>query len=740
MNKNRVANEIIADVRGRGGRFLRRVNEPHEAPRYALADEPSVVEKTKQALRQSNKKAKRPAPPPGSGGESRKSAKGGKPVRASVVVPAPLTVPEAFKLKQGAKQYPEHFLTNEAIAQQATSGKDQQGPETARIDALSPMSSVRSVPVSSSYLMPAPASQAGLNPASLDAARQTQQMAGQLFGLTPAQNAWDLARQQQQHLAAATLQQQAALHHHAAAMHDANNRPQLDRDTAQYHLALQKQQRQAAAAAALSPEATQAARLAELQRMAHRQQQFEQAQQIQHAQAAAHAAAASEEAARRARQLEQMRMEQIDLLVRRQREAQSIDAQTALLAQQAYEAGGQAAVATLQAQQQALRLQELQSRAAGHEEAQQYAAQVSISPPPRQSSSAGSSSYAQEAWAGQQQQQIMPPPSTGLRSPAHPLSGQQPAAPLQSTSVNGGNNSADLIRLMDSREHLQQTSEQARYAAELEGRHRLNQAALSGEDALRRQVITNLQSAAALGDVGAAAALSELLPAGGALAASTGGQADAASLGSFSCSNTDERLRKQLGELHGISQRGGSHRSIESGTLAGLMGARSGNRAESIGAMSLGSAASPGHHGGGYGRGAVAASLSPSADSMRPEVVRESPLAVAQEVLAASKAKSGTVSGSNARESSFDDHKSSSVPSASANSDGSSKIKLLLTAHEMRERQEGEEAGASICSRLSEDVQPTVAGESGLGGGRRSLSNYYRSFKRNGGADPMDCS
>ena len=725
MNKNRVANEIIADVRGRGGRFLRRVNEPHEAPRYALADEPSVVEKTKQALRQSNKKAKRPAPPPGSGGESRKSAKGGKPVRASVVVPAPLTVPEAFKLKQGVKQYPEHFLTNEAIAQQATSGKDQQGPETARIDALSPMSSVRSVPVSSSYLMPAPASQAGLNPASLDAARQTQQMAGQLFGLTPAQNAWDLARQQQQHLAAATLQQQAALHHQAAAMHDANNRSQLDRDTAQYHLVLQKQQqRQAAAAAALSPEATQAARLAELQRMAHRQQQFEQAQQIQHAQAAAHAAAASEEAARRARQLEQMRMEQIDLLVRRQREAQSIDAQTALLAQQAYEAGGQAAVATLQAQQQALRLQELQSRAAGHEEAQQYAAQVSISPPPWQSSSAGSSSYAQEALAGQQQQQIMPPPSTGLRSPAHPLSGQQPAAPLQSTSVNGGNNSADLIRLMDSREHLQQTSEQARYAAELEGRHRLNQAALSGEDALRRQVITNLQSAAALGDVGAAAALSELLPAGGALAASTGGQADAASVGSISCSNTDERLRKQLGELHGISQRGGSHRSIESGTLAGLMGARSGNRAESIGAMSVGSAASPGHHGGGYGRGAVAASLSPSADSMRPE----------------SKAKSGTVSGSNARESSFDDHKSSSVPSASANSDGSSKIKLLLTAHEMRERQEGEEAGASICSRLGEDVQPTVAGESGLGGGRRSLSNYYRSFKRNGGTDPMDCS
>lgn len=294
------------------------------------------------------------------------------------------------------------------------------------------------------------------------------------------------------------------------------------------------------------------------------------------------------------------------------------------------------------------------------------------------------------------------------------------------------------------------------YAAELEGRHRLNQAALSGEDVLRRQVITNLQSAAALGDVGAAAALSELLPAGGPPAAGRG-QADAASTGSLSF-GSDERLLQQLGEL----QRDGSQRSVGSITLASLLGARRGDRADSMshisskglgrldqcldgsaslgGAMSVGSGTSPGPHGGsGHGRGPVA---SPGADLMRPGAALETPLAVGQELSALSKAGSGGASWGDARLS-VEDRKSREP---SDNSDGSSKIDLLLTAHKMREKQQGREASASVGSRLSDDVEPPVAGESvedsSLTGDRRrtSLSHYYRSFHRNGGAGPMDCS
>ena len=690
VNKNRVANEIIAEVRSRGGRFLRRVNEPHEEPRYALADEPSVVEKTKQALRQS-KKVKRPAPEAGgggrgAGGERRKSAKGDKPVRQAVVEPAPLTVPEA--LKRGGVKY--------TAERTAAAGKDQQGS-----GAQSPMDALTSVPASSSpfpaamqsvglqgpmVVMPAP--QAGPNPAPTDAASapqiqiQKQQMAAELFNLAPAQSAWDVARQQQ-HLAAATLQQRAALHQAAHQQ--------------------QQQQRQAQSAALTSPEAIHAARLAELQRMAHRQQQFEQAQQIQHAQAAAHAAAASEEAARRARQLEQMRMEQIDLLVRRQREARSIDSQ-------------------------AVRLAQMQALAAAH---------VSASPAPAPARDA--------AAAGQQQSR---PPSAG---------GQEAASVLRGTAADGGGGGGDLLL-------QQQTSVQARYAAELEGRHMLNQAALSGEDALRRQVITNLQSAAALGDVGAAAALSDLLPAGGRALTGVGaplppaagiGQTDAASTGSLSY-GSDERLLQQLGEL-----RDGSHRSIGSSTLASLMGTRSGNRADSMslisskglgrldqcldgtaslgGAMSVGSVASPGQHGGsGYGKGLVA----PDTDLMKSGAVQESPLVVAQELRAVTKAGS---SGASCRGSVEDRKSSEPSVAASANSDGSSKIDLLLTAHEMREKREGKEASAIIGSRLREDVQPSIAGESSLDEnsfavGRRSLSQYYRSFHRNGGIDHMDCS
>lgn len=60
LNKNRIAREIVEDVRGRGGRFLKRVSEVdagggEEGRRpsgYALADEGTVLEKAKQALRQ----------------------------------------------------------------------------------------------------------------------------------------------------------------------------------------------------------------------------------------------------------------------------------------------------------------------------------------------------------------------------------------------------------------------------------------------------------------------------------------------------------------------------------------------------------------------------------------------------------------------------------------------------------------------------------------------------------------
>ncbi|EJK67158.1 hypothetical protein THAOC_11842, partial [Thalassiosira oceanica] len=144
--------------------------------------------------------------------------------------------------------------------------------------------------------------------------------------------------------------------------------------------------------------------------------------------------------------------------------------------------------------------------------------------------------------------------------------------------------------------------------------------------------------------------------------------------------------------------------------------------------------------GSGHGRGPVA---SPGADLMRPGAALETPLAVGQELSALSKAGSGGASWGDARLS-VEDRKSREP---SDNSDGSSKIDLLLTAHKMREKQQGREASASVGSRLSDDVEPPVAGESvedsSLTGDRRrtSLSHYYRSFHRNGGgAGPMDCS
>lgn len=60
VNKNRIAKEIVDEVRAKGGRFLKRVVSPDtDAPlSYVLADEPTVMEKTKQALRQ-NKRSNR---------------------------------------------------------------------------------------------------------------------------------------------------------------------------------------------------------------------------------------------------------------------------------------------------------------------------------------------------------------------------------------------------------------------------------------------------------------------------------------------------------------------------------------------------------------------------------------------------------------------------------------------------------------------------------------------------------
>ena len=56
-NKNRIANEIVNIVRSNGGRFVKkmpRVNGGGEIGTYELADEETVVEKAKQALRQNH--------------------------------------------------------------------------------------------------------------------------------------------------------------------------------------------------------------------------------------------------------------------------------------------------------------------------------------------------------------------------------------------------------------------------------------------------------------------------------------------------------------------------------------------------------------------------------------------------------------------------------------------------------------------------------------------------------------
>ena len=54
-NKTRIAREIVDTIRSRGGRFLKRADVEFlegEPEPYELADEPAVLEKAKQALRQ----------------------------------------------------------------------------------------------------------------------------------------------------------------------------------------------------------------------------------------------------------------------------------------------------------------------------------------------------------------------------------------------------------------------------------------------------------------------------------------------------------------------------------------------------------------------------------------------------------------------------------------------------------------------------------------------------------------
>ena len=90
LNKNRIAREIVEDVRGRGGRFLKRVSEidgggGEEGRRpsgYALADEGTVLEKAKQALRQNRTpQASGGGGGGGGGGGQKRSMKGDQPMQ-----------------------------------------------------------------------------------------------------------------------------------------------------------------------------------------------------------------------------------------------------------------------------------------------------------------------------------------------------------------------------------------------------------------------------------------------------------------------------------------------------------------------------------------------------------------------------------------------------------------------------------------------------------------------------------
>merc|ERR1719291_143145 len=57
VNKNRIAKEIVDEVRAKGGRFLRISSSHKGAPLgYVLVDEHTVMEKTKQALRQNTQR------------------------------------------------------------------------------------------------------------------------------------------------------------------------------------------------------------------------------------------------------------------------------------------------------------------------------------------------------------------------------------------------------------------------------------------------------------------------------------------------------------------------------------------------------------------------------------------------------------------------------------------------------------------------------------------------------------
>ena len=77
--KNKIAAEIVAAIRGKGGRFLKRVDGcKKKHPVYEYADEEMVSEKTKQALRQKSRKKIKltlPKPPTFGLGSSKPEAK-----------------------------------------------------------------------------------------------------------------------------------------------------------------------------------------------------------------------------------------------------------------------------------------------------------------------------------------------------------------------------------------------------------------------------------------------------------------------------------------------------------------------------------------------------------------------------------------------------------------------------------------------------------------------------------------